>query len=241
MSDEKNYGRKIIRDKQKVVRRRNRYARRFFLFMAGCLTAGAVIGGLVTGLVVHGSDVKHTAISEKEAEVIYGSDADVRPAAKEDAFYWKRNDEKFVPLNVDMDEDTQKFVYALSSAYHIDWTLPMAVIGAESEFKADTVSSTNDYGLMQINKSNHSWLTADLGVTDFLDAKQNIRSGLYILHGLYEKYGNDTNKVLIAYNMGEGNAEELFSGGVKSTPYSQKVTALQKEYKNQLKGENNNE
>ena len=35
--------------------------------------------------------------------------------------------------------------------------------------------------------------------------------------------------------------DELFSGGVKSTPYSQKVTALQKEYKNQLKGENNNE
>lgn len=50
MSDEKNYGRKIIRDKQKVVRRRNRYARRFFLFMAGCFAAGAVIGGLVTAL-----------------------------------------------------------------------------------------------------------------------------------------------------------------------------------------------
>ena len=51
-----------------------------------------------------------------------------------------------------MDDDLQEFIYYLSAGYNIDFTLAMAVIQHESSFRSDVVSSTNDYGLMQINK-----------------------------------------------------------------------------------------
>ena len=128
----------------------------------------------------------------------------------------------FTPLEVEMDQELQEFIYCLSYGYNIDYAFVMGLMQTESEFKSDVVSSTNDYGLMQINKINHRWLEEKLGITDFLDPYQSSRSGLYILRNLFEKY-EEPEKVLMAYNMGEGGAAKLWKQGIYETNYTNKV------------------
>lgn len=127
-------------------------------------------------------------------------------------------------------EDLQKFTYYLSAAYDMDYSLVLAIISKESRFVPDCVSSTNDYGLMQINACNHEWLTEELGITDFLDPYENIKAGLFILRGLFEKY-DSTSKVLMAYNMGENGASKLWDQGIFESNYSKDVLQKQEVYR----------
>lgn len=145
-------------------------------------------------------------------------------------FDWKV-DPTFKPLDVPLDIETQEFTYNLCTAYNIDWTLVMAIMQTESNFKSDTISKTNDYGLMQINKVNHQWLTEKLGITDYLDKTQNIRAGVFVLRKLFEEY-TDPKLVLMAYNMGSNGAEALWNKKIYTTPYVDKVLENQRRLKN---------
>lgn len=133
-------------------------------------------------------------------------------------------------IPVTFGEDLQEFTYYLSAAYDIDYTLVLAIISKESAFMPDGISSTNDYGLMQINACNHKWLTEELGITDFIDPYENIKAGLFILRGLFEKY-DSTSKVLMAYNMGENGASKLWEQGIFESNYSKDVLQRQETYR----------
>lgn len=133
-------------------------------------------------------------------------------------------------IPVTFGEDLQEFTYYLSAAYDIDYTLVLAIISKESAFMPDGISSTNDYGLMQINACNHEWLTEELGITDFIDPYENIKAGLFILRGLFEKY-DSTSKVLMAYNMGENGASKLWEQGIFESNYSKDVLQKQETYR----------
>ena len=113
----------------------------------------------------------------------------------------------------------------------------MGLIQTESTFNSDIVSSTNDYGLMQINTVNHGWLQEKLGIKDFLDPYQNTRSGIYILRNLFEKY-EDPAKVLMAYNLGETGAKKLWDKGIYETDYTRKVFNNIEQFKNYMNERN---
>ena len=145
--------------------------------------------------------------------------------------YELENDFMFTTeIPVTFGEDLQEFTYYLSAAYDIDYTLVLAIISKESAFMPDGISSTNDYGLMQINACNHEWLTEELGITDFIDPYENIKAGLFILRGLFEKY-DSTSKVLMAYNMGENGASKLWEQGIFESNYSKDVLQKQETYR----------
>ena len=135
----------------------------------------------------------------------------------------------FVPLDCELPAELQEYTYYLCEAYYIDFDFVMALMYAESSFRTDVVSDTGDYRLMQINSVNHEKLTENLGITDFTDPYQNIRAGVYILRGLFEKY-DDAAKVLMAYNMGDYGASVLWDKGVYSTTYTNKILAKADEY-----------
>ena len=135
--------------------------------------------------------------------------------------------EEFKPLNVGLDTELQEYTWLMCKTYDVDWYLVMAVMQRESGYRADTISKTNDYGLMQINKINHQRLSEILGITDFLDPEQNIHAGVYMLSNLFEKYG-DVNLVLMAYNMGEGGAGKLWNKDIFTSKYTQNVINIQK-------------
>ena len=82
--------------------------------------------------------------------------------------------------NVPLDDALQRYTYNLCVDYEIEeyYPLVLAVMWRESEFVPTIISKTNDYGLMQINKINHKWLSEELEITDFLDEEQNIHAGV---------------------------------------------------------------
>ena len=128
-------------------------------------------------------------------------------------------------LDVPMDAEFQAYLHGLCTEYGVPYTLAVAVIEAESTYRADVISDDGDYGLMQINWRCLSWLSDELGITDFLDARQNARAGVYILGLYYRQYGAESG-TLMAYNMGQAAAEELFARGVYETDYSRRVISI---------------
>ena len=224
---EKVYGRKIVRDGKPQTKILPKTAKgRFAMVLAIDLILGILIGTLAGFLIWHKTEPTGTEdpVQITDDTKTYGT-ADGRVFTSE--VNWVGSDAPdFSPLDVDMDEDLQEYVFNLCYCYNIDWTLVMALIEKESQYQSNVISKTDDYGLMQINKSNFEWLTDVTGVTDFLNAKDNIRCGVFVLRKLFEKY-DDPCKVLMAYNMGENGAGKLWDMGIYQTEYSQDVLTIQ--------------
>lgn len=186
----------------------------------------AVIVGVIIGVVI---------VNVKTPETLIYGQYDGKIYTGELPRTWEVNDKEFTPMDVPLDADLQEFIFYLSAAYEIDPTLVMAVIKTESNFDPNAVGRTNDYGLMQINRINHQWLHDELGVTNFLDPYDNVKSGMFILRKLFEKY-EDPAKVLMAYNMGEGGAARLWKQGVYETNYTKTVFANQRDMAGECDG-----
>lgn len=133
-------------------------------------------------------------------------------------------------LDVPMSAELQDYVRSVSAEYGIPFELTMAVIYVESRFNPGAISDTADYGLMQISTVNHAQLASDLGITDFLDAKQSIRAGCHILADKIQKSGGDFTTALLRYHDGDGGALDLMAQGIFSTEYTDKVLTKYYEY-----------
>jgi hypothetical protein len=137
-----------------------------------------------------------------------------------------------VVFKVSLEDTLQVYTYKTCEKYNVTdyYTLVMALMWVESRYDASAISATNDYGLMQINKGNHEWLSEQLGVSDFLDARQNIEAGVYLLSSSLLKYG-DVHKALMAYNMGPRGASKEWDKGLYTSAYSRKVVSAWEELK----------
>ena len=133
-------------------------------------------------------------------------------------------------LDVPMSAELQDYVRAVSAEYGVPFELTMAVIYVESKFIPETISSTDDYGLMQVNKINHEDLKEQFGFTDFLDPYQNIYSGVYILADKIRESGGDFTTALMRYNEGDQGARDRWAVGQFSTQYSEDVLSKYYEY-----------
>lgn len=136
---------------------------------------------------------------------------------------WVVNDSGFEPVDKPMEVEYQGFLYLMAEKYDLDFYLLVALIETESDFRADLISETNDYGLMQINEMNHEWLSEELGITDFIDPYQNMKAGCYVLSKLMDSCDGNVTKALMSYNMGYEEADTLWKNGIYSTKYSDKV------------------
>ena len=128
----------------------------------------------------------------------------------------------FEPLPIPLDTNLQWYIIQKCEAKAIPPELVMALIWRESRFQSDVISSTGDYGLMQINKINHAELSKKLNISDWLEPYQNIKAGIYILDECIE-YTDNYDKALMCYNLGKTGANRLFEQCVYSTPFSRSV------------------
>lgn len=133
------------------------------------------------------------------------------------------------PLNYDL----QDYIRELCEKNEIPMSLVIAMIEVESSFRTNVVSSTSDYGLMQINKINHEWLSKKYGITDFLDPYQNVLCGISIIAQHYHRYEN-VDKSLMAYNLGTTGAKRLWDKGVYETSYTRKIKTVMEVYENEI-------
>lgn len=113
-----------------------------------------------------------------------------------------------IPLSM----DAQNYLTSLCVQRGLIYKDTLAVIEQESGFNANMISSTNDYGLMQINKQNHENLAETLKTSNTpLNVKTNLNWGTYMLSSLFKQYKaqglygtNLENAVLSSYNKGIG-------------------------------------
>lgn len=133
-------------------------------------------------------------------------------------------------LDVPLDSDLQSYTHAICDEYGIPFELAMAVMYVESGFNPNAISAHGDYGLMQVSSVNHGWLSAELGLTDFLDPYQNIRAGVHILAQKIRESDGEFTTALMKYNRGDAVALEQMANGIFSTDYTDKVLSKYYEY-----------
>ena len=210
---------------------RGKCKRQFITFIICVFLVGGIAGGLIVGGVqaLGGNDAKE--------QPPYGT-RDGKSVTENGELMLIQDAAGFTPLDCELSEELQEFTYYMCRAYYIDFDFAMSLMFSESSFNAAAVSQDgHDFGLMQIRDCNNDWLKEELGVTDMLNPYENIRAGLYILRGLFEKY-NDSSKVVMAYKMGEYGASVLWDKGVYETTASQRVLAQADKFAAERNGSN---
>ena len=132
-----------------------------------------------------------------------------------------------------LDFEFQNYIRKICEANDVPMTLILAMISAESSFRPNIISKTNDYGLMQINVVNHDWLSETYGITDFLDPYQNVFAGIQMYLKYYHKYG-EVNMALMAYNHGEAGAKRMWDKGIYETDYTRKVINTKESFDDEI-------
>ncbi len=110
-----------------------------------------------------------------------------------------------------------------ANKYGIDPNYVKATIAVESGFNANAVSSTNDYGLMQLNARYNGKV---------LNVDENLDKGCRYLKQCLDSFNGDMNKASMGYNMGIYGARK---SGASSSAYSRKVVANYNALKNNEK------
>ena len=128
---------------------------------------------------------------------------------------------------VEIDKIVMKKIYPLkyseyvekyAKEYDIDKYLVYAIIKAESNFEEDAKSASNAVGLMQIMEptaiETAEKMNLDVAREDLFNPDLNIRIGLKYFASLLEKYNNNYNLAIIAYNAGIGNVDKWIKDGI---------------------------
>jgi len=191
--------------------------------IAGDLQTAKQIADQVTGGVQGAvSTVAATAASapvEVAQEVVAAPQAvaDVANAATEQvrqAFFAKE-----VPFG--------SIIYSEAIKNNISPELVAAVTQAESKFVPTARSSRGAVGLMQLVPKTGAWL----GAKDLTNPAQNIMAGAKYLKYLNGRFNGNQEKVIAAYNAGEGNVRRF--NGVppfrETQAYVQKVRGFQRD------------
>ncbi len=106
-----------------------------------------------------------------------------------------------------------------SATYNVDVSLLEAVAMTESDFNPNCVSSAGAMGIMQIMPKTAEYL----GISNAFDPVENVFGGAKYLRELLDKYNNNTDLALAAYNGGMGNVKKYNGVPPFCERYVQKV------------------
>ena len=112
----------------------------------------------------------------------------------------------------------------------LDADFVKAVVRQESGFNPNAKSKCGAMGLMQLMPAT----AKGLGVTNAFDAEQNIYGGTKYLKGLLDRFGNNKELALAAYNAGP-NAVKKYNGIPPYAETQNYVKSIMKSY-DKLKG-----
>jgi hypothetical protein len=117
----------------------------------------------------------------------------------------------------------EELVQSTAARHGVDANLVRAVIETESGGNPSAISRKGAVGLMQLMPRT----ALELGVRNMYSAAENLEAGVRYLHTLLNRYGNDLDKALAAYNAGAGAVDR--AGGVpkyrETREYVKKVTS----------------
>lgn len=121
--------------------------------------------------------------------------------------------------------DLQDAMRTACEEYGCPYPLALAVAEVESNFDVEAVGAVGEVGVMQLNPGpeNTYWINLQAETNqDPTTPAGNIVCGVYLLGTHLVNYG-DTEKALMAYNMGPAGALQAWEDGITSTEYTEKV------------------
>jgi soluble lytic murein transglycosylase-like protein len=125
-------------------------------------------------------------------------------------------------------------IYSEAKKNNISPELVAAVAHTESKFKPTARSAAGAVGLMQLVPRTGRWL----GARDLTNPADNIMAGAKYLRYLTDRFNGDQQKVIAAYNAGEGNVRRF--NGVppfrETRNYVQRVNSFRQDLGDQLQG-----
>lgn len=126
-----------------------------------------------------------------------------------------------IPLPYDL-QDTMR---TACEEYGCPYPLALAVAEVESNFDMEAIGAVGEVGVMQLNPGpeNTYWINLQAETNqDPTTPAGNIVCGVYLLGTHLVNY-EDTEKALMAYNMGPAGALQAWEAGITSTEYTEKV------------------
>ena len=137
--------------------------------------------------------------------------------------------------------DYKTIVRAHAQNYRLQPALLAAVIYQESKFKSDAKSSSGAIGLMQLQPATAEGIALRTGgarftTKDLYNPEINIRYGSWYLRHLLDKYNDDEQLALAAFNAGQGNVDSWREQGkgiafAETRHYVARVQKLKKIYR----------
>lgn len=102
--------------------------------------------------------------------------------------------------------EVQQLVANKASQYGVPAQIALGIAAHESGFNDQAVNRANpngtvDWGVMQLNDTT----VQTMGVSNPLDAEQNVDAGVRLIASLLNRYGGDPRQALWAYASGPGN------------------------------------
>jgi len=123
-------------------------------------------------------------------------------------------------------------IYNEAKKQNLPPELVAAVVHTESKFKPNARSGAGAMGLMQLVPKTGRWM----GANNLMNPSENIQAGTKYLKYLADRFDGDQQKMIAAYNAGEGNVRRF--GGVppfkETRNYVQRVRTFQNDLNDQL-------
>ncbi|HOF03225.1 MAG TPA: transglycosylase SLT domain-containing protein [Atribacterota bacterium] len=139
-------------------------------------------------------------------------------------------------LKSDMVNDIARNIYQTALSYEFNPFLICALIKVESNFKIDSISNSNAYGLCQVSLFTGNKLAPHVGIKwdgaekTLLNPENNIKIGTHYLSSLYNDFG-DLKLALTAYNYGPTRIQEFISQDMKiPNGYADKILRYYAQY-----------
>jgi soluble lytic murein transglycosylase-like protein len=126
-------------------------------------------------------------------------------------------------------------IYSEARKNNLNPALVAAVVHTESKFQPAARSAAGAIGLMQLVPKTGRWM----GAQDLTNPAQNISAGVKYLRYLSDRFGGDEQKMIAAYNAGEGNVRRF--NGVppfrETRNYVQRVNSFQQDLGARMDGQ----
>ena len=223
--------RKKVREKEEREERRRRNERRRRELARRRIITMACMAILLLAIVWAVATACTAQENETENEILTGEPVmSVTPIIGEDPMEAEKIEEALLAQGylsdaVPLSYDLQDVMRTACEEYGCPYSLALAVAEVESNFDMEAVGAVGEVGVMQLNPGpeNTYWINLQAETNqDPTTPAGNIACGVYLLGTHLINY-EDTEKALMAYNMGPAGALQAWEDGITSTEYTEKV------------------